>query len=110
MHTYYDNGSSWDVAALWKAAEGLPSDLLLISDVTEIDNLLDTWPWEPETTLRGVIAHMRKVEAADLSYPIILTPAGAVADGCHRIAKVLLRGGTHILAVRLDKMPPPLGR
>ena len=47
------------------------------------------------------------MNAADLSYPIILGPTGNVLDGVHRVAKAMLAGQTTVRAVRLPAMPPP---
>ena len=59
--------------------------------------------------LRDFAAHMRKVQEADLSYPIILAPNGVIIDGRHRLTKAILEGHTTIKAVRFDQMPAPDG-
>lgn len=57
-------------------------------------------------TLRSFVAHMKLVESADLSFPIILNEDGCLIDGKHRLAKALLHGYVSIKAVRFIKDPP----
>ena len=41
-----------------------------------------------------MLEHIRLMEEADLSFPIILSATGAVMDGMHRVAKAALLGRT----------------
>ncbi len=54
-----------------------------------------------------MINHIQLIEAADLSYPIILSSDGRIMDGMHRVAKAVLLGESHIMAVRFDATPEP---
>ena len=54
-----------------------------------------------------MLAHLRLIAAADLSYPIILSASGAVMDGMHRVCKAALEGRTEIQAVQFAEDPPP---
>ncbi len=54
-----------------------------------------------------MIEHIRLINEADLSYPIILAANGEVMDGRHRIAKAALEGRTTIGAVQFETDPPP---
>lgn len=51
------------------------------------------------------IFQMKRVQNADLSYPIILDDFGQIADGWHRVCKAILEGKTTIKAIRMDSMP-----
>ena len=53
----------------------------------------------------GFVQHCKRVENADLQYPIILDNEGNIADGYHRIAKAMLKGDVSIKAVRIIEMP-----
>ena len=71
---------------------------------------LDTDYWfkdGQQPTVRAVAEHFRLMEAADLSYPIILAADGRVMDGMHRIAKALSLGLETVEAVRFEKQPEP---
>ncbi len=57
--------------------------------------------------LRDMVMHMRAVNDADLSYPIILDEDGELMDGRHRIMKAILTGEKTIKAVRFDENPSP---
>jgi hypothetical protein len=56
-----------------------------------------------------VAERARDIFGADLSYPIIMTKAGDVLDGAHRIAKAYLQGERTITAVVIEDYPPPDG-
>lgn len=109
-HTFSHNGRTWRVKDLWAAAETLPRKMVPLTDL-EADRLLDScvWSqsgaWTKALTVKEILAHASRVEAADLSYPIILTPEGRIADGTHRIVKALRLGYRRIVAVQLPTMP-----
>lgn len=63
-----------------------------------------------QINLREMVMHMRAVQDADLSYPIILDEDGELMDGRHRIMRALLDGETSIKAVRFDENPEPCRR
>lgn len=48
---------------------------------------------------------MRRVMNADTSIPIIISPKGQIADGCHRVMRALLDGKPTIKAYRLKEFP-----
>ena len=56
-------------------------------------------------TMRSFLEHMKQVQEADLSYPIILNEDGAIIDGRHRFCKAILEGHKTIKAVRFDLDP-----
>jgi len=58
-------------------------------------------------TLREMVTHMKAVNDADMSYPIILDEDGEIMDGRHRIMNALLNNVKSIKAVRFDKNPDP---
>jgi hypothetical protein len=54
-----------------------------------------------------MVEHIRRIEEADLSFPIILSASGAVMDGMHRCAKALLERREEMYAVQFDQDPKP---
>jgi len=58
-------------------------------------------------TWRQIVEHVRLINEADLSYPIILSASGDVMDGRHRIAKAAVIGCDVIDVVQFDVDPPP---
>jgi hypothetical protein len=54
-----------------------------------------------------MVEHIKLIEEADLSFPIILSASGAAMDGMHRSAKALLQGQEEIRAVQFDQDPEP---
>lgn len=109
--TYSDDTHTWRVVDLWRAAVGLTPKEVALEEVLD-DDLLEGKYWThggfavmPD---EDACEHVRRVEAADLAFPIILTPEGVVADGVHRIFKTLWMNRPTILAVRLPSMPEPV--
>jgi ParB-like chromosome segregation protein Spo0J len=58
-------------------------------------------------TLREMVMHMKAVQKADLSMPVILDEDGELMDGRHRLMKAILLGKKTIKAVRFDVNPRP---
>jgi hypothetical protein len=74
----------------------------------EVDlNHLSVWHNYEKLTLRKMVMHMKAVNDADLSYPIILDEDGEIMDGRHRIMKAILLGHKTIKAVRFEENPSP---
>lgn len=98
-------GDYWLEHELWESAriEKLkPFEIPLAS--IEVGHL----PWDMND-LEDFMYHKRKVEQADLKYPITLNDKGVIIDGYHRICKAIMRGNKTIKAVRFDYMPPKSG-
>lgn len=95
----------WDVHSLVALSVKLNVKEILITDIQELNEAY----WFPDThpTTQQMIEHMQLVNAADLSYPIILCAEGRVMDGMHRIAKAILGHQTHIQAVQFEHTPKP---
>lgn len=107
---YYFRPSSrgllaWDVDRLVQLSSRLPRKRLPLSEIRELD---EAWFGEDERpTWRAMIEHMRLIEEADLSFPIILSANGAVMDGMHRVARASLQGRHEIEAVQFNEDPEP---
>ena len=78
---------------------------IAIADIPEFDR--DCWFHGRAPSLRDVAGHVRRIMAADLSYPIILSAGGGLMDGGHRISKAWIEGQTHVAAVRFRVDPEP---
>lgn len=95
----------WWTENLWAASAGLPVEEVPIDDVAEFDR--DCWFRGRAPSVREVARHARRINDADLSYPIILAADGTLLDGGHRLARAWLEGRTTIRAVRFVVDPPP---
>jgi hypothetical protein len=99
-------GAFWSTQTLWRAAEGLPVRQVAIADIAEFDQ--DCWFGAAHVpTCRAVAEHARRIQAADLGYPVILSRDGRLMDGGHRIAKAWLLGHAEVAAVRFETDPAP---
>jgi hypothetical protein len=96
---------SWDVDRLVQLSQDLPRKYIPLSAIRELDEPLGRDPEPP--TWRGLLEHMKLIEEADLSFPIILSADGAVMDGRHRVAKAAWQGRTEIAAVQFERDPEP---
>lgn len=75
-----------------------------IADIAEFDE--NCWFGGRPPTCSEVAEHARRIEAADLSHPVILNAGGGLMDGGHRIARAWLDGRTgRRCPVQVD--PPP---
>jgi hypothetical protein len=91
---------------LWELASGLPIKKVRLSEIDGFDEV--RWfggGMNVRPTCRAIAQHARDIYAADLSYPIILSPTGEVLDGWHRICKAFLHGIEELDAVQLTAMP-----
>lgn len=96
----------WTVERLWHLSATLEPFDFVVSDFDGLDE--DCWYGSTNTpTIRSVLDHMQRIEAADLRHPVILSETGVVMDGLHRICKAWLAGHTTIRAVRFPQTPPP---
>lgn len=96
---------AWDVDRLIALTKNLPKREVTLEELGELDR-----PWSgegEEQTWRELVEHVRLIEQADLSFPIILAANGEVMDGRHRIAKAALAGRATITAVQFTEDPPP---
>lgn len=90
---------------LWHLSEGLPIVQVPIEDIAEFDQ--DCWFHGVAPTCRQVAEHARRIQAADLSFPVILSASGGLMDGGHRVAKAWLAGQATVAAVRFPVDPEP---
>ena len=107
---YYFRPSSrgllaWDVDRLVQLSSKLPQKHIPLSKIRELD---EVWFSEDESpTWRAMLEHIKLIEEADSSFPIILSSSGAVMDGMHRVAKAAREGRKEIEAVQFDEDPEP---
>jgi hypothetical protein len=96
---------AWDVDRLVLSARDLPVRAVPLSQIRELDSAVcgddETLTW------RALVAHLVLLDAAELTYPIILAADGSVMDGRHRVAKALREGRSTIDAVQFIEDPPP---
>ena len=96
---------AWDVDRLIALSQDFPRKHIRITDLGELDR---KWTGDGEApTWRDLIDHIRLIDQADLSYPIILAANGEVMDGRHRIAKAALTNRATIECVQVETDPPP---
>jgi hypothetical protein len=107
---YYFRSSSrgllaWDVDRLVALSAGFPRKQIPLGEIRELD---EAWTdGEGPVTWRVILEHVKLMDEADLSYPIILAANGDVMDGRHRVAKALREGRTAIEAVQFTEDPEP---
>ena len=101
-----DGLDAWDVDNLIGASSDLPVREVALDSIADVDT--DYWfNFGPPPTVRRLIDHVRLIQEADLSYPIILGSGGRVMDGMHRIARAILEGHSTIKAVQFVDEPEP---
>ena len=96
---------AWDVDRLVELTAKFPRKRIPLNNIKELDE-----PWSGDSehqTWRSMLQHIKLIEEADLSFPIILSSNGTVMDGMHRIAKAVLQDKNDIEAVQFEKDPEP---
>lgn len=95
----------WDVDQLIALSRHLPVIEVSLDQIKELHE--PYWfPSHHPTTIE-LTQHFKLIEAADLTYTIILCPEGRVMDGMHRVAKAKMQNLSLISAVQFEKMPQP---
>ena len=98
---------AWDVHRLVELAKNLPVVEVPLSKVRELDEPFWFGDGSAAATCRAVAEHARLINAADLSFPIILSSDGRVMDGMHRVAKAALLGRSTVTAAQFASDPEP---
>ena len=91
---------AWDVDRLVSLSSGFPRIEVPLREIRELDEPFWFGDGSKAATCRAIVEHARLIDAADLSFPIILSADGRVMDGMHRVAKALLLGHETIAAVQ----------
>jgi len=94
---------AWDIDRLVALSKDLEGQLVPIASIREVEEPY----WGQPMTCRNVAEHALLIEEADLGCPIILSSDGRIMDGMHRVLKALMRGESHIRAVRFRTDPEP---
>ncbi|OTG67301.1 hypothetical protein [Acinetobacter silvestris] len=95
----------WDVHHLVQLSQNCKTKEVLLFEIKELNEAY----WFPNThpTTQQIIEHIRLINDADLTYPIILCAEGRVMDGMHRVAKAKLQNLSIIKAVKFEITPQP---
>jgi hypothetical protein len=107
---YYFRASSrgllaWDVDRLVSLTSHLPVRAVPLTEIRELDRPM--FGDDEPPTWRSFVSHAQLMEAAELSYPIILAADGSVMDGMHRVSKALRDSRSSIDAVQFTEDPSP---
>jgi len=97
---------AWDVDRLMMRSRHFDRAHISVAAIRELD-LAFASEFDRAPTWRDVINDVGLIDAADLSYPIILSADGSVMDGMHRVTKAVLLGRATIEAVRFSVDPEP---
>ncbi len=110
-HGYVENDDSstyfWKARSLWEHARALPVENVMLdsfnwnNDNFQCNSLSDPPLW------KDIGEHAKKILAADLKYPIVISAEGNVMDGMHRILKCYSFGLESVKAVRFTENPEP---
>src|SRR5579859_826276 len=91
---------AWDVDRLVAISSAFPRKMVPLNALRDAD---EAWLRESD----ALDQHLKLIEEADLSYPIILSASGELMDGRHRVVKAIRQGALHIQAVQFESDPTP---
>lgn len=98
--TFRDSTGDYRIEELWKLSEQLPTHDIHIAYL--IRNLDETdWPTDSDSliylSVRDIFKelykyneHEERIQHADLTYPLLISPTYDVYDGMHRLCKYIL--------------------
>jgi hypothetical protein len=96
---------AWDIDRLVTLTQNFPRRQVPLASIRELDQ--PAFGEGEPLTWRSLLEHMQLIDAAELSFPIILAADGLVMDGRHRVAKAVREGRQTIDAVQFPKDPEP---
>ncbi len=97
----------WKATTLWQLAQTLPVEQVPLDSFDWANDNFQCGSLSDPPLWRDIGDHTKRILAADLKYPIIISPDRSVMDGMHRILKCYVFGLPAVPAVRLSTMPPP---
>ena len=100
--TFTDGDVTWDVGTLWNLVASQAPVEFPVAALPAFDARVWVDRWK-NVTPEWIIRHAQRIQQADLSCPILLTPDGEIADGWHRLAKARLEGRETLPALRLPE-------
>ena len=95
----------WYTERLWELSKDLPVHEVPIDAIPEFEQ--NCWFQSRLPTLKEVSSHAKRIQDADLSYPVILNDEGGLMDGGHRLCKASALGHSKIRAVQFTELPDP---
>ncbi len=98
---------AWDVDRLVALSKEFPRITVPLNCIRELDEPFWFSGGSDAATCRAIVEHARLIDAADLSFPIILSSESRVMDGMHRVAKAALLGHATIEAIQFATTPEP---
>lgn len=98
---------AWDIDNLVSLTTNLEAIELPLSDIRELNEPYWYDLEGDKPTCKSISNHIRLIQSADLSHPIIVCPEGRVMDGMHRVVKAHLEGRKCVSAYRMPILPPP---
>lgn len=99
---YYDGqGGYYSIAKLHDDTKELP---IFDCPVAALDLSAEAWEG---CDMFDLAFHVKRVNEADLSMPILLDWQGSIADGRHRVIKAIVEGKRTIKARRMTWKPVP---
>jgi hypothetical protein len=102
-----ENVYFWKCKTLWKLSETMPVEHVALDSFDWTNSNFQCNSLSNPPLWRDIGDHAKKIMAADLQYPIIISSRGDVMDGMHRILKCYLFGLPTVKAVRFTTTPEP---
>jgi len=98
-NSYWRNDKQYTVKDLIDLSKDLPDIKIPLSVID-----LGIMPWG-EQSIHSLAYHIKRMNDADLSHPVILDDMGFICDGWHRVLKAVVAGDEFIYGRRLTTMP-----
>jgi hypothetical protein len=97
----------WKASTLWELSSSLPIEHVALESFDWTNENFQCESLSNPPLWRDIGDHTKRILAADLQYPIVISAEGNVMDGMHRILKCYAFGLPTVKAVRFKENPPP---
>ena len=97
----YHEGKFWSDETIWKVTKNVMPEPFRTSDL-----IRQCLSWNMGD-LQDFAREMKKVQEANLDYPIVVSPFGDIVDGCHRVVKAYLENKPIVFAKIFDMTTVP---
>lgn len=97
----------WKARTLWEQSASLPVEHVPLESFDWTNGNFQCNSLSNPPLWRDIGDQAKRIVAADLQYPIVISSEGNIMDGMHRVLKCYVFGLPTVKAVRFKENPPP---
>ncbi len=94
----------WDTADLFEQIKDSSNIVEYELDTYSVN--LNVRVWQKEMSIFDFLNHVKRINKANLDFPLIISAEGWILDGWHRLLKAIINDIRYIKAIRFKINPP----